>query len=157
MSAVGATLGKPTLAHLISARARKATTEKISVSAHEGNSVRSEKSEQLLGKDRPQVERDHPGITFFRRRNEPSCPINLRMAIVVIRLFDSEFSVQRRYRAHYVEPLSARTGKQPKARVEDVERQHSVRFQMAPHRGKEGRELILLAQMKKRVPGNEYQ
>jgi hypothetical protein len=56
-----------------------------------------------------------------------------------------------------VEPLSAWTGKQGKTGVEDVERQDAVRFQMTPHRGKEGRKLILLAQVKKRVPGHEYQ
>jgi hypothetical protein len=147
--AAGTTLGKPTLAHLIRARARKATTDKISVSAHEVNSVRSEKGEQFLGKNGPQVEWAHPGITLCPRRNVPSCPINLRMAIVVVRRFDSDFSMQRRYRAHDVEPFSARAGKQLKVGVEDIERQDSVRLQMASHRGKEGRKFILLAQVKK--------
>ena len=95
------------MAHLISARARKATTDEISVSAQKVHAVRSEKGEQL---------------TLFRCRNEPSGAIDLRMAIVVVRRFDSEFSMQRRYRAHDGEPLSAWTGKPPKARVEDVER-----------------------------------
>ena len=89
----GATLGKPTLAHLMSARAREATTDKISVSAQEVNSVRSEKGEQLLGENGPQVEWEHPGITLFRRRNEPGGPIDLRIAIVVVRRVDGEFSM----------------------------------------------------------------
>ena len=45
------TLGKPTLAHLIGARARKSTTDKVSVSAHEVNPIHSEKGEQLLGEN----------------------------------------------------------------------------------------------------------
>jgi hypothetical protein len=79
------------------------------------------------------------------------------MAIVVVSGFDSYFSVQQQRLAHYVEPFSARAGKQLKTRVKDIERQDSVRLQMSPHRGKEGRKLILRAQVKKGVPSNEYQ
>ena len=119
------------MAHLIVASARKAATAEIPVSADEVTSVRTEKGEQLLRKNRPQVEWNHPGIALLRGGNEPSCPIDLRMEIGVVRRFDGQFPVDRRDGAHYVEPLAARTGQQPKARVEAVERQNSVRLQMA--------------------------
>jgi hypothetical protein len=39
------------------ARGRKVTTAKISISAQQVNSIRSEKGEQFLWKNRPQVTR----------------------------------------------------------------------------------------------------
>jgi hypothetical protein len=48
---LGASSGKSTLADLIGARARKATTTKVSVSAREAYTVQSKKGDEFLGKN----------------------------------------------------------------------------------------------------------
>jgi hypothetical protein len=88
MTLASLALAKPTSAHLTGARARKASTGVVSVSAREMKSVRSEKREQLLREDGPQVKRGYPSIALGRRGNEPSCSIDLRMAIVVVCRFN---------------------------------------------------------------------
>src|SRR6185437_11404463 len=119
-------------------RARKPATAEVSVATDEMSSVGGEKREQLLGKDGSQVQRSHPGVTFFYARHVPGRPVHLRVAVVVDRRLDGDFAMQWRSLAHYLEPLATRAGQQPKVGVEDIESQDAVRLEMASHRGKEG-------------------
>src|SRR5688500_17263821 len=77
------------------------------------------------------------------------------MAIVIVRRLDGHLPMRWRSHAHHMEALPAWASEQTNVRVEDVECKNTVRFQVAPHGGKESRKLILLAQVKKRIAGNE--
>lgn len=126
------------------------------MSAHELELVRSQQREQLLREDGPEVQRRYPRVPLGRRRDVPRRSIDLARSVVVVGRLYREFSVRGRGYAHHRVSLSGLASERPQRRIENIEREDSALEEVSPRGREQRREVLCSAEVKKRVPCDEY-